>query len=204
MQFLSEKKTILIPILLLVLGFILGWYFGFAYSNRVVSGLKEELQQKETLIEKAKSFFPSSQEVRLVSGTIKEVKESSIIIQVQDSANPFDDTPRIREVLVRENTKIIKQTPKDQTVITKELESYQKSLQLVQQKIKVGEKNVVFPQPPSYFNEKEITLEDLNINDQVAVDADSNIKLSVKFEAAKITLLTSTITPSISPEPNNP
>lgn len=163
----------------ITVGFMVGRNYSFTGGTITGGGSVAEMEQK---IEKAKKFFPSIPDIRSVSGTIEEVKDGSFILKTSFSMNPFEDLPEKREVVVTSSTKIVRITQKDQKTFQKEVEASQKSFKSGNKPGKQTEP-VSFPMP---FIEKEITLQDLKVGDQVSVGAGENIKEKVKFEAVRV------------------
>ncbi|MCX6786522.1 MAG: hypothetical protein NTU85_01730 [Candidatus Kaiserbacteria bacterium] len=167
------KETIT-TLLVLIIGITIG-FAGGKYIN-----IKVADSSCEAKLAKAKAMFPSAQDVRGVSGKISGINGNTVTIAVNETS-PFDDSPTAREVVVGENTKIVKMDFKDQTVFKQELEEYQKITSAQTDKTKI-------PTPPIPFTEKEISLSDLKVGDQITVEAGENIKTETKFTATKITL----------------
>lgn len=170
------KKTITI-LLVLIIGIAVGFVGGRYYKSKSSSN-KIADSGCEAKLEKAKTMFPSMLEMKSVSGKIKEIKEKTIVLEAI-GINPLEDLPVTREITIGENTKIVKSESKDQAAFQKEMEEYQKIISTQTDK----------PQsPPIPFSEKEVSLVDLKIGDQVLIEASENIKDKTSFEAVKITL----------------
>jgi len=166
------KKTIHIPLLIIigiVVGFIGGRYITIQTTN----------SSCEAALAKVKSMFPSSQDIRSVSGKISGMNGNTITI----TANPISplDSPATMEVVVGETTKIVKSEAKDSATFQKEMEEYQKTVSAQTDKTKIAA-------PPMPFTEKEIALSDLKVGDQIFAEAGENIKTEVRFTATKIIL----------------
>ena len=170
-------KKALIVLLILIIGIAVGFAGGRYYKSKSSSS-KIADSGCEAKLEKAKTMFPSMLEMKSVSGKIKEIKEKTVILEAI-GINPLEDSPATREITVGENTKIVKSESKDQTAFQKEMEEYQKTISIQTDK----------PQtPPIPFSEKEVSLADLKVGDQVLIEASENIKDKTSFEAVKITL----------------
>jgi len=183
-----------------VASFVLGYLLGLGGSAQVlVDKYEAEISKLQNQIEKAKKFFPSVSEIRTLSGAIQEIKNNTIFLKSGASSNPFEELPQVREVVVTENTKIIKQKPKDSKLLQEEMADYQKALEEAQ---KEPSATTVFPTPPMPFAEEEITIADLKVGDQITVEANENIKTKTRFEASRIILQQSPIAAIlISPTP---
>ena len=185
-----------------VAGFILGYLLGLGGRVQVlVDKYEAEIATLQSQIEKAKKFFPSVSEIRALSGAIQEIKNNTIFLKSGASSNPFEELPSVREVVVTDNTKIIKQEPKDPKLLQKEMTDYQKTFEEAQ---KEPSATTIFPTPPMPFVEEEITIAELKVGDQITVEANENIKTATRFEATRIVLQQSpaaAIVASPTPEP---
>jgi hypothetical protein len=169
---------------LIVLSFALGYLLGLGGSAQVlVDKYESEIATLQSQIERAKKFFPSSPEIRVLSGAIQEIKNNTIFLKSGASLNPFEELPEVREVIVTENTKIIRQKPKDSELLQKETADYQKAFEKAQ---KESSATTIFPTPPMPFTEEEIKIADLKVGDQITVEANENIKTKTSFEASRI------------------
>ena len=154
----------------LILGLGIGYSIGFYKGSFAINS---KLQSQ---IDKAKQFFPTLDEVRSVSGTVKSINGNVITIEA-NNFNPFEELPTIREVVAAADTKIIKLEEKAPEEFEKEFEDYQK---------KTAEQSQEALVPPSLFREKEITLTDLKAGNMISAEADKDIKTSARFEAVKV------------------
>jgi len=183
----KSTSTLIVLAIALVIGFFLG--FSFNGNNQSTEPNEELLRQ----LEKAKAFFPTISEMYSVFGTVKEIKGNTITIETIESPNPFEDIPLIREIIVTQNTEIIKQENKDPEQYQKEFDEY---LIKVDEQIEILPLDPLLPPdpsipqepliPPDPFEEKTIGINDIKINDQISVDAGKNIKTLKSFEAVKI------------------
>ena len=161
-----KTKHYLFVAIALVVGLLLGYGLGASQGRKSASA---EFQER---IEQAKKFFPGVEDIRFLSGVIKEIGNSRITIEITSFLNPFEDWLMMREVIIISKTKIVKQELKDQEVFQKETEAYQKAAN--------------FSIPPSPFSEHPVSLNDLNVGDRVSVEAEENIKPKTRFEAKQI------------------
>lgn len=186
------NKSLILIVLVIGLAFVLG--FGLGYwlgASGEDSKLQSQIGELQSQIEKAKQFFPSTPDLFSISGTVKEVKSDSVVIEAFPSSNPFEELPLMREVVVTEETVIVKQEPKDPKVFQAEQEEYQEALQEAQQAVGgpgAPPAAANLPPPPNFFEEVELAIEDLAVGDQVSVEAGRNIKTETRFEAVRIVL----------------
>lgn len=172
---------------LLVLVFLAGAAIGYSGAG----------YQYSVRIEKAKQFFPALPTLPAVSGAIQSISGSTITLLVQSVLNPFEDLPTVREVTVMSTTKIVKSEPKDPQMLMAETAEYQKVLDrtlLLQDNSAPVPANLLAPPQP--FSETAIRLSDLKVGDMITVDAGKDIKTATRFEAVKITLVTTLPAPS--------
>lgn len=119
-------------------------------------------------------FPPAPTELRSLTGTVTEIKNSTITLSVDlRSLNPLEeiDAPKERRVTVTEDTKISRRVVKTPEELREEFAAREPGTP-----------------PPSPFKRIELKLEDLKAGDIVAVSADKNILSETSFEATEITV----------------
>ncbi|KKU94153.1 MAG: hypothetical protein UY26_C0003G0304 [Candidatus Jorgensenbacteria bacterium GW2011_GWA1_48_13] len=202
------------PILIIAVAAVLGLAGGFALGFGIA-----DIRYQGTL-DRARSFFPLVPEMRSVSGSIKKVQGSVLTIETPPSANPFEELPTVREIVVGDATKIVKNEPKDPEEFQKEMEAYNKAFAEAQRKAAATGSApgallppavATLPPLPTSFTEKEIGLADLKTGDQISAEADKNIKTDKRFEATRIVVQgttapggPATITPATLTSPPTP
>lgn len=171
-----------VPLIIsLIIGLVVGFSFGSYQDKQVIN---TDIEALERQLEKARQFFPTTPDIRFLSGTIKSIKDNVITMTAPPSTNPFEDMPTLREVVIMKNTTLMKNTPKDPDVLQKEFDEYQKEL----------ERNRDFADPSSFptpslpYNEVKITVDDLVVGDAILVTAAQNIKTAKRFDAERITV----------------
>jgi len=195
---MEVNKLSLIAVSVFLIGLFLGFSVGIAYKSKQAAQNSNIDQKLLSQLEKAKKLFPPILEMRSVSGTIKKVNGNVITIEAYPSPNPFEELPSVREIIVTENTKIIRQEQKNPIEFQKEYEDYQKRIS--QQS--TANLSVPLLIPPSPFTEEQIQISDIKAVDLILVEADENIKTTASFEATRITVQTSApITPLIPATP---
>lgn len=167
----------------LVIGVALGCGIGF-YGTR---------KSYQAQLERAKQFFPTMSDVRSLSGKVKSIGGNVVTVEIAPLANPFEEWPTLREVVVGKDTKIVKSGLKDPKEFAKEQEEYQRAIAQSQRQSNPAaapgaQPPAVLPTPPLPFTEKEIAFKDLKVGDQVMVEAKDNIKLVSRFEATRISV----------------
>ena len=197
----GKNTSIMIAAVALIAGAVIGFY-GSSFKTGVSSSFKEENEKLKSQIEAAKKFFPPSPpEIRSLSGTVKEIKDGAVTIEVNFFGNPFEDLPKMREVTVGERTIIVKNEQKSPDVFRKEMDAYQAALAKLSPAgtgpAGIPAKN--YPIPPAPFIEKKLELAALKAGDQISVEAGENIKTMTRFEAIRIVVQTPVALPASAP-----
>lgn len=166
------NKTITTVLVSLAVGLGLGYAWG---STQVAASYASKVAEVNKL-------FPAPTETLAVSGKVKQVTDSSIMLEgVSVSSNPFaGDFPTTRNVMITSATRIIKTSQKDGATLQAEMMAFQKSIQ--------GSKGGVTITPPSPFSETDATLADIKVGDTVTVTATSNILSAASFSATQVQL----------------
>ena len=201
------KKPFVSGIVILFVGLIIGYFFGTS-SNSNNSGLpapagcSAKLEKCSAQIENAKKFFPTVNDMRSLSGTVKKISGNIITLESAPSPNPFEEIPATRQITVTSNTKILKTEPKSAEQFDKEIAELKKSMS---QQSDSQAAAIIAPTP---FIEKELKVTDLKVGDMISVTASENIKTLAKFDAVQITMQgaavpmpTGSSVPSSSPAP---
>lgn len=128
--------------------------------------------------------LPSMPDSNSISGGVKSI-QGNIITLSTPSGNPRDEAPKERQVTVTSATEITKLENKSAETIKKEQEDYGKKMA----SWKPG--SGVPPVQPSLSVEKKISVSDIKAGDLVNVLAAILIRLEEKFEATKITVVSS-------------
>jgi len=180
---ISKGIDILLIIAVFAIGFLAGSGIGKNQpvgSDRV-SMLEAELAQKTVILEKAKSFFPSSPEMFSVSGTINDIKGNVITVEMTASTSPFEELPTIREITITEKTALAKNEQKENVQYQREFIEWQRA------DSQMANGTIGVP-PPSAFTENPIKLSELKIGDYVSAAAGENIKMKSSFEAQRVSV----------------
>ena len=180
------RTSFLIAFVCFGIGFGLGYYLGGGADALI---LRQENAQLRSQIDKAKSFFPSVAEVRSLPGTVKSISEQIVTIDVSAPPNPFEEWPQEREVIVTQNTKIVKDEAKKPDVFQKEMEVYQKSMADFQARIKEGGVIAAPPVPPTPIVETTSTIQGIKPGDKITVYASEDVKNQISFEAVRIVVM---------------
>lgn len=184
----EEQKTSILttvtPIVALIIGAAIGFIVGTVQSN-------DEISKLQVQIDTAKKFFPTTPEIRSLSGTIKDVSGNTITLESSFIVNPFENLPQERVITITPSTKLISFEPKDQAVFQKEMEEYSQKMSAVRPG-GVREPAIT----PIPFNEKTLNINGIKVGMTVTVEAGENVKEKAAFEAVKIT-----VTPVMPPVP---
>lgn len=164
-----------------VIALVIGAVAGFAFGRGGIVGPSPEVTKLRAQVEEAKKLFPPlPEDIRSVSGTVKEISGDLISIETF-SANPFDETPRMRSITADSGTEITRNQPKDSAAYQRELDQYQKSFQSA----KPGSN---LPVPPNPFREVSIDISDIKVGDQIVALANENIRDRMSFKAKSISV----------------
>ena len=174
-------------LILALAAFVVGLGIG-SFVKLPSSPVSRETPNEKLLrqVEQAKKFFPSMPEMRNVSGVVKQVKDGSFVLQSDPPANPFEDLPETREVIVGDKTAIIKLEQKDPAAYQKEIDMFQKEMESASKKSSAGITPGSLPTPPNPFKEVKLALKDLKEGERVTVEAKDDIKTAERFEAVRI------------------
>ena len=113
----------------------------------------------------AEDFQPTQPEMFEINGTVKEVKTNSLVIETEQF-HSFEQLPTEREILVTEDTTIVIRAERG-------FEDYEEELE-----------------PPDFsFTEMMTTLNQIEIGNQVRVEADQDISSAESFTATRITVI---------------
>ncbi len=190
---MNKNNITLIAVSALVIGGLVGYgVAAYQYSSQ---------------LSRAKSVFPSQEKVTSVGGTIKNISGNVITIETPKSANPFEDTPTVREITVTSATSIVKREPKDPKEFQQEMDAFQKLLQKTvstSATATTSTKPVVAQTPPLPFTEITLALSDLKAGDTITVESNQNIKTATSFEVVKITLTAEAVPAGTAPIVNTP
>ena len=190
---MGKQVIVIVIIVSLLIGFGVGFY----------QGKQSATNRFQAQIEKAKKFFPEALEIFSISGAIKKIDGNVLTIETPPSPNPFEELPTMREVVVGDDTEIIKREQKSPEVFNREIAAYEQALNRAQLDPSVPAPTD-FPIPPDPFKETKIALDGLEVNNQILVDAGSeNIKDSARFGAVRIVVLEAdaAVLPESSPAP---
>ncbi len=177
---MDSKKSLYI-VVALIAGLGIGFIGGRgAESGMLASGQEQKLRAQ---IEQAKKFFPPTpSDVRTLSGIVKEIRGSTIVMDVSP-ANPFDESPRSRNVTLASGAKIVRTEQKDPAAYQREIADFQKA---IQSRNKAGTAPVSLPNP---FRETPAQLSDIRVGGQISVTSGENIRDKESFTADIVSIL---------------
>ncbi len=187
----EAKKIAPLAMLLLglVIGFLLGRYsVGWPFAS---GGDSQQLQHLREQVAEAKKLYPAPMgDMRSISGKITAVNGSRITLN-RMSANPFDDSPKTRTVIVGPDTKIIRLVPTDPKVLQQE----EAAVREQQSGLIYKGTSTAFATPfplPMPLTEQTISRGELHAGDTIIVYAAANIRNSTSFTATRIQLTIAT------------
>lgn len=175
----KKKMVSMLVVVALVAGFV-GYMLGSGSKGGSLGlggGLSTSDKEK---LEEVKKMFPQMPDSNYISGQVKSVSGKTITLNTPKS-NPFDEAPTVRQVSVTSKTKIVRNENRSPEVVQKEQEAYQKKMA----SWKPGSSETP-PTPPMYSVEKEISISDIKANDQISIEAATQVRMLEKFEAVKI------------------
>lgn len=161
--------------------FVGGIFVGLAGGRLYQRGPSAEMEKLQAQIDQARHMFPPTpQDIRSFSGTVKAVSGNTLSLQTT-SANPFDDTPKVRSVSIGSRTKIVMLKQKEAATYQKELASYQEAARTASR----TQKPIAVPYP-SPFQEIPAAVGDIKEGYFVTVSAEENIRDAESFEAREL------------------
>lgn len=169
-----------------MLGLAIGYGVGFWQGNAAGTATKADYEKK---VERIEEYFPPAAEMTSVSGVVKEIKGSILVIRSVMATGPLEQVPEFREVTVSKSTKIIGLVEKTPEAYAAEMREYRLR---ISQPAAPGAMPVMYP---SRTGEGEIGLEDVNVGDSVVVEAAKDVRMDEKFEAVSIR-----VSPNIVPD----
>lgn len=163
----------------IIIGLVIGLALGYIWG---MTGTASSYSSKIAAVNK---LFPVPTQTMAVSGRVKEVSASSIVLEgVSVSSNPFaGDFPTTRTATITSETKIVKSEQKDPTTMQAEFAAFQKAMQ----NNKAG---APLATPPNPFSQKVIQLSDIKVGDIVTVTAANDILSASSFTATQVQLAT--------------
>lgn len=177
------KMNVLLMFVLVTTLFFTGCETKPTYEDGYIKGFKDA---RDAAID---AGLPVNMESRVLTGTVLDVGQDSLKIDVQGLVMDelVDGVGTERTVIITDDTEIVKFEEKDIEQFFKEQEEFDKALSEFDPETNGGQP----PEPPSNLNEASKKLTDLGIGDRVKVEAsdESNLIPLESFTAAKITVL---------------
>lgn len=160
----------------IIIGLVIGVALGYLWG---ATGVTASYAAK---IEAVNKLFPIPAQIFSVTGKVKQVTSSSIVLEgVAVSSNPFaGDFPTTREVVITNTTKITRMTSKDARTLQSEMAEFQKKLQ--------ESKGRFVGTPPAPFGQVDIQLADIKVGDMVIASAAGDILKAASFPATTVQL----------------
>lgn len=190
-----DKQLITLIIVVAIVAGSIGYVLGTSTTGGGIIGIGDS--SLEAKLDEVKKMFPPTPDSNTVYGQVKSVEGEFIVLDTPPS-NPFDESPKARQVTVTDATKIVRMENKDMETIQKEQEDFQKKISSWKPDTADSP-----PTPPVPFIEKEISLSDIKVGDQLNVEASTLIRMKAEFTATKILVQTmasiSAPTPTTSP-----
>jgi len=168
-----NSKYAFVFLFTLIIGFGLGF---LAEKTLLPMQPNQEIAKLQSQIERAKKFFPTIfQDVRSISGTVKEVRADTVKVEII-LANPFDESPQARTVKITDETKIILSQRKDPAVYQRELAEFQKNI-----RAQAGKSPAVNLASPNAFIQEPAKISDITVGRQISIAANENIRMRESF-----------------------
>jgi len=180
---INKKIIIVLAIVLIVVltSLIIGFQLG-KKASKGVGNVNNDFQTgwnaaKERLVKSGMSLtFPSP--VTSLSGEVKMIDNSGIIIKITPLEPLADPVLDEREIIINKETKIYSLVQKDQKTLEKELADFNA-------KLKNQKTNEPIPQH-EFFTRKEVAVTDIKIGMFVTVETEGDIKNVKSFQAKEI------------------
>jgi hypothetical protein len=173
------KKTIIISSIAVLVGLLVGYFWGFA-----VGGANVKASYASKIEAVSKLFPPVPSELTAINGKIEKIDGNTITITANNiSQNPFSDInfPTTRVITISSDTKLVKSVQKDPATFQKEMAAFQLAMQNGQRSASSAP-----IMPPTQFGETNINLSDLKAGDVITATASNNILSASSFTATKI------------------
>lgn len=122
--------------------------------------------------------------IKSVSGEIKEIGNSKITLKIQP-LSPLADKELDTRIIEVADAKIYQLIERDQTQFQKEMEAFSKKAKAQIDNPEMMAEPIF---PPEMFIKQEISLDDLQVGQQIMVTAQEDIKEAKQFKATEITL----------------
>jgi hypothetical protein len=180
-----ELKIYVFLGVVLIVGTICGYVFGSggksqiyqqAYQTGLEKGRTEVEQEYQKKIE---IVFPSKTEptaIYSVSGKVTKIENQTLTLESSTFvSNPLEEPKtETRFIKITDSTEFVKQTPKSPETLIAEERAFT-----------AGERET----PPPLYNEETVSSSEIQIGDNVIVEAGEDIKGKTSFEAEKIILM---------------
>ena len=173
-------KKIVISIAVVLLGLTL--IFVFVWLTRQ--------QQNEVKPQEVEIVTPEIElvvtELFAISAQVKEVKENSLLVDILNN-DPVNQTLSVREVLVTNDTVIMKRALKDSQIYEREMTVYRNLIaELKAQAEATGIQPEEWPLVPTNFIETTIAFNQIVTGNRVWIIANEDIRTAEKFTAKSI------------------
>lgn len=120
---------------------------------------------------------------KTIGGKVKEIGDSSITLTVYPVSPLTDPDLDERNVIIDENTKIYKRAEKDSEQYEKEMQEFDAKMADL-----ANNPDTEIPEPPEGFEKQEISLSELNTDNQITITAEDLIHNAKEFIASEIVL----------------
>jgi len=184
---MDKQKIVGMMIGVIVLAGGIGYMIGISSKSGVLGSSDSALQAK---LDEVKKMFPVMPDSNFVYGQVKSVSGNVITLNTPKT-NPFDESPTVRQVTVTSATKIIRNENKSPATVQAEQKAYMDKMSTW----KPGSTGTL-PIPPTPFTEKNISISDIKVGDQLNVEAATKIRMLEKFTAVKINVQMSASAPA--------
>lgn len=167
---MSKQVTVIAIVIGLAVGFGAGWFIGKSFTA----------DKYEKKIEVAREKFPDvgtvrrTGEMRTLNGTVVAVEGNVVRISIAPSPDPFEEWPTEREVVVGEDTLVVRRVVKEPAIYQAEQAAFVRNPQ--------GE----YPQP---YEDVSIELNELLPGTTLGIETNRDVKFEKRFEATVIRAL---------------
>jgi hypothetical protein len=188
------RKIIIALVVLLVLTFGLGTFFGMMLKSKTTnkdSSYQVGWDAAKEQLQKTGLSVPEGMEIKTLSGTVEKVTGNTLILKNVISSDPLGD-PSLssRTVQIASDTKLYRLSQKDSDQFKRETEEFDK-------KIKEQPESVGSVTPPNPQNKDSISISDIKEGQFILVTSKDNIKDKKEFVASEVSVQSLPVVPEI-------
>lgn len=189
-------------VIALALGGGLGYSAGVAKSKaEYKSGYDTAWAEAKTKVSESRFFTRGPSSTTIMTGRVLTIGKNELTMEVpQTVQNPLENpAPTTRTVRVSADTKIIGLIALPQEEVRTLQDAYRAEQEKFMADLRAGKQATAPPQAPQLFEQKDLSLADLAVNNTIVVTAADDISLAESFPAVSIQLNTGGPSPALRP-----